>query len=166
MGTRPDPNWNRWVLQSVIDHYKTNVSDPNTVPFLVDGIDVRDEAWMNQPDRVELRVNGPDTKELSAGCWRLWVGVNIQFLSMMGQESKNRYDLETLVGLFMEYTDTPIPVYRLGTGVEDDATLIECLKPRRELSNAVRSVFFGQIDQDELMTQAQIDARYEMLIQV
>lgn len=166
MGTRPDPNWNRWILQSIIDHYKTKVVDINSIPFLVDGVDTRDQTWMAQPDRVELRVSGPDTKELSARCWRIWVSVNLYFTSMMGQESKNRYDLENTVGLFLEYTDTVIPVYRLGTGAQDDDTLIGCLEPRRELPNAVRSVHFGQISPDELVKQAQIDARYEMYIQV
>lgn len=166
MATRPNPNWNRWILQSIIDHYKTNVVDPNSIPFLVDGVDIRDQTWMEQSDRVELRVNGPDTKELSARWWRIWITVNLYFTSMMGQESKNRYDLENTVGLFLEYTDTVIPVYRLGTGVDDDDSLVGCLEPRRELPNAVRSVHFGQINPDDMIKQSQIDARFEMQFQV
>jgi hypothetical protein len=161
----PDPNWNRWILQSIIDHYKTNVVDPNTITFLVDGIDLRDNTFMTAPERVELRINGPDTKELSKSCWRLWVNINIFFTVSMGQEATNRYSLETLVGLFLEFTDTNIPIFRFGTGPGDDSSLVGCLEPRREISNSVRSVYFGQISAEETLKQAQIDGRYEMIVQ-
>lgn len=165
----PNPHWTRWIISSVADYFKVNVATPLSLPFLVEGLDDRDEAFEQAPDRAELRYNGPFTRELSKGYWRLWFDVNILVTSNMDGAVKNRYSLEINLGKFHEYADTCIPIYRYGDPAqtaENDDSLLGHLSPRSGKNDSVRSLHFGQVSKIDRIKQAQVDARYIMYLNV
>lgn len=163
----PNPHWTRWIISSVADHFKVNVATPLSLPFLVEGIDDRDDSFEQAPDRAELRYNGPFTQELSKGYWRIWFDVNILVTSNLDGAAKNRYTLEINLGKFHEYADTCIPIYRYGDpaqAAENDDTLLGRLLPRSGRNDSVRSLHFGQVHKTDRIKQAQVDARYYMYL--
>lgn len=161
----PNPHWSRWITASIADYFKTNVATPLTLPFLVEGVDDRDEAFEQAPDRAELRINGPFTQEQSKGCWRIQVDVNILVTSNMDGAVKNRYTLEINAGKFHEFADTCIPIFRFGDptqSAENDDSRLGKLSPRSGKNDSVRIINFGQINKTDRIRQAQVDARYTM----
>lgn len=165
--TQPNPRWARWIKQSITKYFRTNVTTPASLPFLVDGIDMVTSAFTEAPDRAECRVNGPFTKEMSANYWRLWVDINVLVMSHMDESSKNIYTLEANAGLFHEAMDTCIPIYRLGDVIVDpqnDQSLLGYLRPRTDLKDSVKNLDFGQIDKTDRLREQQLDARYVMYV--
>lgn len=162
MATQPSPDWTRWVFASVTQHFATNVMAPNNLPFITEGIHERDTSFMESPDRAEIRINGPFARELSANYWRIWVDINIMVTSNFGNPSKDVYTLERNLGLIHEFADTYIPVKRYGNGVDDDESLLGCLRPRSEDRDSIRVIHFGQLDAVDRIKQAMVDARYVM----
>lgn len=154
-----DRNWTRWIHASVAKYLK-QVAVTNEIPVLIEGIDDRDQSFMEAPDRVEIRLTGPHSQELSRGYHRLYVDINVLVSSQMGDESKNVYDLDNILGLFHEAMDGAISIYRLGTGPDDDQSLLVCLNPRSGKNDSVRVIHFGQIEKTDRLKQGVVDARY------
>lgn len=162
MSTRPDPNWTRWVFASVAEHFSSNVFAPNNIPFIMEGIDERDEQFMTEEDRAEVRINGPWTSELSNDWWRIWVDINILVTSYFGSEDKDAYTLERNVGFVHEYADTTIPILKHGVGAGDDGSVLGCLRPRSGKNDSIRVIHFGQFSRVDRIKQSQVDGRYVM----
>ena len=164
MATQPNPNWTRWIFSSITEHFSSNVMVPNSIPYLTEGIDVRDDEFMSQSDRAEIRINGPFASEISDNYWRIWVDINLLVTSYFGEKTKDIYLTERIAGLIHEFADTKIPVYRYGTGVQDDGTLLGCLVPRSDKSDSVRVIHFGQVNKVDKIKQSQVDGRYVMYL--
>lgn len=162
MSSRPNPNWPRWIKSSIIEHFQVNVADVLGLPFLAEGVHVRDTAFMESEDRAEIRIWGPTTQENSANCWKLEVEINIHITSTIGGNTKDVYTLERNAGKFLEYANTSINIYRFGTGGDDDDTLLGCLSPRTRKNDSVKYIPFGQINPTDTLLQAQVDGKYEM----
>lgn len=167
--SKPNPRWNRWITSSIAKYLKTDVVDifSPPLPFLVEGIDDREDAFETAPDRAECRVNGPFTQEQSARYWRLWVDINVLLTSTMGEALKNKFTLEQNAGLFHEAMDTCIPIYRTGSPLadpENDGTLVGHLRPRKGRNDSVRTIHFGQINKVDRLRQAVVDGRYVMYV--
>lgn len=162
MSTRPDPNWTRWVFASVAEHFSSNVFTPNNIPFILEGIDERDDQFMTEQDRAEVRINGPWSSELSSNWWRIWVDINILVTSYFGGTDKDAYTLERNVGLIHEYADTTISVRKHGPGPGDDGSLLGCLRPRAGKNDSIRVIHFGQFSKTDRIKQSQVDGRYVM----
>lgn len=154
-----DRNWARWIHASVAKYLK-QVADDNDIPALVEGIEDRDQSFMEAPDRVEIRLNGPHSQELSRGYHRLYVDINVLLTSQMGGEGKNAYDLDARLGIFHEAMDGVISIFRVGTGPDDDQSLLVCLSPRSGKNDSVRVIHFGQIERTDRLKQGVVDARY------
>jgi hypothetical protein len=126
-------------MQASIGKYLKTVAETNTIPAILEGIDDRSPTFMESEDRVEIRINGPFTKELSAGYHRLYVDVNVLVNSMMGGVTKRAYTLDEILGVFHNAMDGAIAVYRFGTGPDDDAeSLLGCLTPRPGKNDSIR----------------------------
>lgn len=163
----PNPHWTRWIISSVADYFKVNVADALSLPFLVEGLDDRSDAFEQAPDRAELRYNGPWTQELSKGYWRLWFDVNILVTSNYDGAVKNRFQLEINTGKFHEYADRCIPIFRYGDPAqtaENDQTQLGHLSPRSGRNDSVRVLHFGQLSKVDRIKQSQVDARYYMYL--
>lgn len=164
MATRPDPDWTRWIFASITEHFSSNVMGPNSIPFITEGIHERDDKFMSENDRAEIRINGPFATELSSNCWRIWVDINVLVTSYFGGEQKDAYTLERNVGLIHEFADTSIPIKKFGSGVGDDGSLLGCLRPRSGKNDSIRVIHFGQLSKTDRLKQSQIDGRYVLYL--
>jgi len=143
-----------------VGKYLKQVATTNSIPVLIEGIDDRDSTFMEATDRVEIRLNGPFTQEISKGYHRIHVDINVLLSSHMEGQTKNAYQLDNNLGVFHNAMDGVIAVYRLGTGVEDDESLLMCLSPRPGKSDSIRVIDFGQIDKTDRIRQGVVDGRY------
>ncbi len=165
-----DPNLVRWVFASVAYALKA-VATENELAVLVEHLDERTAAFMQAPDRIEIRITGPFIQELSQGCFRVWVDANVLLESRFDGSRKNANDILKYAGLFLEAMSTPIAVWNYGNEegdyVDDDTptqVFIGCLLPRPGRNESIRVFNFGQTTQTDKMKQSMVDARYEMYL--
>lgn len=165
-----DPNLTRYVFASVAYALKAVATD-NDLAVLVEQLDERTEAFMKATDRIEIRITGPFTQEISKGCFRVWVDANVLLESRFDGSKKNANDILKYAGLFHEAMDTPIAVWNygkeLGDYVDSDPStqvFIGCLTPRPGKNESIRVFNFGQTTQTDKMKQSMVDARYEMYL--
>jgi hypothetical protein len=165
-----DPNWARWIFASVADCLKS-IATENDVPVLVEHLDERTDAFMRAEDRVEVRITGPFTQELSKGYHRIWVDANVLITSRYGGKGKNAYDILKIAGLYHEAMTLPIPVWNYGNEpgdfVEADPesqVFIGCLLPRPGKNDTARVFNFGQTDRTDKLKQSAVDARFVMYL--
>ena len=59
--------------------------------------------------------------------------------------------------------ETGIPIYKYGTGVDDDGTLLGCLEMDRTARNGIRIVNYGQVDKTARVRQVSVNGRFENL---
>lgn len=166
-----NPNWARWIFASVADALKS-IATTHNLAVLVEHLDERSDAFMQADDRVEIRITGPFSQELSKGCFRLWVDVNVLLTSRYGGAKKNALDILRFAGLFQEAMDSPIPVWNYGAQPGDyldsdpnTQVFIGCLLPRPGNSDSVRLFNFGQTDPTDKLKQSAVDARYVMYLE-
>lgn len=161
-----DVNWPRWVFASLATYLKQVAQDSNT-PAMVEGLDERSSEFMGATDRVEIRITGPDIRELSHNYWQLKVEANVLISSRFdGLGAKNRYSFTQIAGVFQMAMDAAIAVYRYGNRAGDDETLVGCLSPLSGRRDAVRVFHFGQINTTDGLRQSMIDAKYVMELSV
>lgn len=158
-----DENLARWIFQSLASHFNS-VADGISLLYFVDGIDERSNDTM-QENHVELRVTGPELKEVSNGYYNVKVVVNFLFTKNMDEVSADAFDLIQWTGVFANAMLQPIPIYRKGSGADDDDTLVGCLQVHKGRNDAVRVFHFGQLDKDTRIRQSEMDALYDMTFQ-
>lgn len=156
-----DANWPRWVQASVAYYFKTAANAQN-YESLVEGIDERTTEFMESDERLEIRVNGPDIREWSDDFWHFEVDVNILIHSYMGGSVPNAYSGVMMAGYMAQAASQVIPVYKYGSGVDDDQSLIGCLTLRRGLKESVSVYHFGEIDREHRLRQFAVDVSLEM----
>ena len=155
-----DKNLARWIFQSVAVHFKS-VADGISLPYFVEGIDERSDDTM-RVSHVELRVTGPELKEVSNGNYNLKVTINFLFTKNMDEASADAFDLIQWMGVFADEMLQPIAIYKLGDGLEDDGTLVGCIRVHHGRYEAVRIWHFGQLDRNTRLRQSEVDAVYGM----
>ncbi len=158
-----DPNWPRWVQASVADHFKV-AANAGSFISLVEGLDERTTAFQEAPERLEIRINGPFIIEMSRGYYNFEVGVNILIFSHMGGEISNAYSGTQMAGSMAESASQPISIFKYGTGVDDDQSLIGCLTLKRGSKESIKIFHFGEIDIINRLRQFGVDANLEMEI--
>jgi len=157
-----DENLARWIFISIAKHFEP-VASGISLPYFIEGIMERseDDIW---EDHVELRVTGPFTKEVSKDFYTVEVAINFLFTALMDMDGADAYRHLKWVGEFQKVMLEPVSIYKYGTGVDDDQTFIDCLRVKRNAADAVRSYLFGQISKDVRVTQAELDAMFEMTL--
>jgi len=159
-----NPNWARWVFASMATYLK-QVAQDNNVPALIEGVDERASAFMDASDRIEIRITGPYTRELSHNYYELSLDVNVLITSRFDGPDKNRYTPQKIAGIFQEAMDGAIAVYRYGDQPgDDDHALVGCLSPRSGRRDAVRVLHFGQLNATDRIRQSLVDCGYVMEI--
>lgn len=152
----------RWVLISVIQYIET-VASGLSLPVFVEGVDERTDD-NQRVDRVELRLHGPNVSERSNNYWKIDVRINLGFIKHMDLASADAYDIVTWAGTFADALLDPIPIYKRGTGVDDDDSLVGCLTVRNREPEAVMTWHFGQKSKDDRLRESEVDALYDMVI--
>ena len=155
-------NLSRWIFISVAKHFESTASGLS-LPYYVEGIHERTDDW-SRADHVELRITGPAVKEVSKNYFSIEVVINFLFTQLMDASCADVYNLQRWVGAFHALMVDPVPIYKYGTGVVDDQSLIGCLPPKSKSADAVRAYYFGQADKDTRVRQAELDAVYETFL--
>jgi hypothetical protein len=159
-----NPHWARWIFASVATYLK-QVAEEQQVPALVEGLDTRTNEFMEATDRVEIRITGPFTRELSRGYFDVRLEVNVMISSRFDGPEKNRYTFTDIAGAFHQAMDGAIAVYKFGNQPGDDEhALVGCLSPMSGRNDAVRVLHFGQVNTTDGLRQSMVDARYAMEI--
>jgi hypothetical protein len=157
-------NWARWIFASMATYLK-QIAVAQQLPVMVEGLDERTSQFMEASDRVEIRITGPFTRELSRNYYELRIDVNVLISNRFDGPDKNRYTFARLAGVFHEAMDGAIAVYKYGDQLGDDETaLVGCLSPLSGRNEAVRVFHFGQVNTTDGFTQSMVDARYVMHI--
>ncbi|CAL1125571.1 unnamed protein product [Cladocopium goreaui] len=151
------------ILQLSADHLLvlgSTASGDNDIPVIVEHLHERSAAFMQADDRVEIRITGPVTEELSKGYHRLLVDVNVLLTSRYGGIQKNGYQIITNAGLFHTALSQSIPVWNYGDesgdyqeGDPESQIFLGCLQPAR----AVKVYHFGQNDKTDKLKQTIVD---------
>jgi hypothetical protein len=149
-------------MSSIAVYFKT-VADALSLTYFVEGVDERESDTM-RVEHVELRVNGPFIREVSRNYWRVHIDVNILLMDYMDMSTENAYDINQWGGEFLAAMMEPIPIYRLGTGLNDDDSLVGCLTQRTGFAEPARLIHFGQISKEDRIRQAAVDGRFEMYL--
>lgn len=153
-----NPKWARWIHASIATYLKS-VASLNSIPSLVDGIEQRTAAFSEAPDKVEFRVNGPFTRELSENYYEAKVGINVLVSSTIGGPKKDAFRLDDILGLFHEALDEPIPVFDYSLTISDPGYQLGCLKLVQD-KLGLRVLHFGQIDPNDLVRQGMVSGNY------
>lgn len=153
-------NLARWIFQSIAKHFVATANGIS-LPYFVEGIDERSEDDM-RVSHVELRVTGPEVKELSNGYYHIKVVINFLFTKEMEMSGADAFDLIQWTGVFAQAMMAPIPIYKKGTGDDDDGSLVGCLRTGKGKNEMVRIFHFGQIKPDTRVRISEVDAVFSM----
>lgn len=153
-------NWPRWMQSSVAKHYK-DAATAMSWASLVEEIESRSNAFINSPQRLEIRQNGPFAKELSSNYWNFELDVHVLLTSHLGGSVGNAYDITTASGKIAA-ASVSIPVFKYGTGVDDDQSQIGCFTLRRGKTESIKIYHFGEIDKVNRVIQMAVDVRFEL----
>lgn len=148
----------RWIHASVATYLKAAcVADNCQLPVIIEGLDDRDDEYMKQSDRGEIRISGPFTKPFGSTQLQALVPANILITSRY-DKNKNAYIALDKLGVLLQAMSGPIPVFKYGNGVDDDADeQIGCLI----LDKSGVSIFqVGQLNTTDKVKQSLIDAKY------
>lgn len=147
-------HWPRWLLASLskwFDDHKDGLE------MYVEGDDANLSALA---DYMEFRTNGPIFEESSKGWWQFDVVVNILVVSKRNDQSL--HTLATNIGKVAAAFTTNIPVYKFGSGVDDNRdTLLGCLI----LQESITITQLGQVSPDIKELQAMVEGHYRMFIE-
>ena len=153
-----DPNWLRWIIASVTQHFATSLTAAGLY-LQVEGTDRRTDQIQ---DYAELRHDGPRFNELSKGYWR--IDLDLDVLVCSKTNDLNIYTPEIDVGNVLAAFNDEIAVFKLGNKPQDDPNVqLGCLT----LDNAngpIRVTNFGINREQVRLRQASVEATYRMYI--
>ena len=155
-------HWPRWVHASIATYMKA-VGNTEKVPTLISGVEDRTTEFDKQPDKVEIRVNGPHIYEPSKNYFRGEVAINVLITSNMG-ECKDRYFHDRILGFFFEALDAKIPIIRCGPDPDidtDEQLACLCLQDDSE-RDAIRMFRIDSADTNDRVRQAMLTATYNV----
>lgn len=154
-------SWPRWIFASVAAHFRDKLAEAK-LPLFVEG-QHRDTRKL--PDFAELRFEGPKTLNLSKGCWRLRIEINVLVQSVMNDT--NAHNIHENVGVVAGSFSDPISVYRKGNRPGDDQSFVGCLQLLQNSSTRdyLEINHFGQIEQKVNLQQATVEGHYFMLLE-
>jgi hypothetical protein len=150
------------VQASVGKYFKTlALAQTPVLPSLVEGVEDRTETFAAAPDKIEIRVNGPHTKDYGNSSYSK-VFVNLLLTHTIGGAGKNQYKHDTDIGIFYEAAGGPIPVYKLGSEDDDDLSHLGCLIAESGNNDYIRVNKFGQLEENTPLRQAMISVTYRL----
>lgn len=155
-----NPNWARWIMASSSVYFKA-ISDTIPLPFTVEGVNEKTIEELHA-DHAELRINGPHIIEMSKDFYDLKVDLNILLTDLMKETNENAYAIQLWCGVFQASMDGPIPIYKYGSELGDDSTLIGCLTARHGKYDATRVLHFGQVHKTDRIRQSVVDGKFHI----
>lgn len=154
-----DKNWDRWIFASISKEFNDN---RQTIPLFVEGQhrdDTQDKATL-----FELRIDGPNYTEVSKDCWRIDIEVNI--LVQAAMDNEDFHTIRKLCGIASAMFINNLPIFKFGDGVDDDDSLLSCMKLLQDVKGRerIQTSHFGQIDPSVKVQQSTVEGHYRMLL--
>jgi len=144
-------HWPRWVKSSIAKHFQTSL--PSEVKLVVEG-----ESDHPDVTRYELRIDGPNISETTKGRFTLTVYINL--LVQVEMTQSDLYAFDRILGEGLPCFTTSIPIYKYGSGVDDNGELLGCF-------DQITSVITERYDQESPkgLQCGTIEASYNLLIE-
>lgn len=150
-------NWPRWIFASITQHFGT-VTGYKT---FVEG-EPR-ETW-EEKDFIEIRVDGPYFVKLDSITWEAMIETNILVQSAI--DFKNLHRIHTMVGVVASAFDPAPQIFKYGSNVGDDQSLLGCLEllQNKQDRQILAISHFGQLAPDKLLQQATVEGHFKILL--
>ena len=151
-------NWPRWIFASVTNHFSST-----GYKTFVEG-EPRD-TW-EEKDFIEVRMDGPYFVQLDPVMWDAMIEVNILVQNAM--DFSNLHKIHTMCGVVASTFATTIQIFKYGTGILDDQSLLGCLQLLQDKSNRQLLIIshFGQVAPDKLLQQATVEGHFKITLNV
>ncbi len=150
--------WERWAKISIIKHFQA-ISGLAAIQFFVEGFERDTEA---QQEYIEIRIDGPNIKEFTKNCWRLFFEVNI--LIAVQENNENAYRGSELTGRVSSLFNECIMVKKYGTGAGDDQTHLSTLIRVNIGNEKIQVSHFGKIQPNTRLIMATVEGHYDMFL--
>lgn len=153
----------RWIKASLLKHFQEKVQKLGGVHLKIETVPYIDEngkVVTSLPQWSEFRLDGPFTKEPSRNYCNHRVEISLLVCTKV--QGKDLHAHEKNVGVVYSAFVNEIPVYRLGTGEDDNQALLGCFIIQMEEREAVIVSNFGQIEYDIKLTQSTVEGHYKM----
>jgi hypothetical protein len=148
-------DWERWCKSSILQHFDNGKGDTE---IYVEGFP---RATDTLADYLELRVDGPYTRENANDQWRLYFEVNLLVVVKINPEA-DAFRINRLTGRVSGLFTTIIEVKKYGNGVGDDGSLIGCLSLVPRNGERIQTSHFGKIRPDTDILQASVEGHYHI----
>jgi len=150
-----DSNWPRWIYASVTDHFASATS----YKTFVEG---EPRLTWSEKDFIEIRMDGPYFTQLDAAVWEAMIEVNILIQSAI--DFTNLHKIHTMTGIVAAAFIDGLQIYKYGTGLQDDQSLLGCLELLQNKKDRQLLVIshFGQLAPDKLLQQATVEGHFKI----
>jgi len=151
-------NWPRWIFASISKHLKA--LEPSDFKLYIEG---QTRNTRDLQNFFEFRMDGPKYQPMSKGHYEAYIEVNLLVQSVM--DDKDYHKIHRYVGLCATYLDgaDPIPIYKLGNGIDDDQSFIDCLNlTAGDGGERLVIAHFGIVDPKVRLEQASVEAHYRI----
>lgn len=150
-----DPNLVRWIFASTTKHFDSNRQG---LPLDIEGFERQTKAQ----NSLEFRLNGPDFQQVSKGYLLVEIEINILVTTLKNDKDAHRQARSTGIAV-AAFTDN-ISVFKLGTGAEDDQSLLGCLSLQTNDRDKIIVTDFGPVTGMDHVLQATVEGRYKMTL--
>lgn len=161
---RPQPQIDRWCFASVSKHFVDKAAEYNALyPDLAIKIEGEDDPPEKRSQRqiIEIRMDGPEQKELSRDYWHLRVEINILISTKSNDE--DFHDHRELCGFVASWFDRCIEVRKYGNRLSDDPNVVVgTLVLDHGFREKTALAHFGQVDPATRLVQSTCEGHYDM----
>lgn len=145
-------NWPRWIHASFAKHFD---SKKGVYHLFIEGQE-RNTSGLEQ--WAEFRIDGPFTIEWSKNYFHLDVEINILMMTLY--DELDLYKHQRIIGQFYGAFEPCIPMFKFGTGPDDDQSQFAIMKIRHAFRERIVQSNFGDIQSDVRMTQNTLEGHY------
>jgi len=147
----------KWVFASVCKHFTDNISG---ITLYIEGLD-RNTYGLS--DWCELRLDGPNIREVSKNLLKINAEVNILIATHIDVENLY-HETENINKVIQAYID--FDIYKYGNNSDDTGDLIGRFKllPLDDLRDKLQITRFGILGPALTLMQTTTEGHYEMLV--
>ncbi len=154
----------RWIRQSAYKYFDSLDRVDSSLKIESDNIQGKVPMYFEGLKRdgtphtvIELRLDGPDTIELSRGYFRLDIEVN-HIISVV-QDEQDQFAYDKVKGIAaVQHAD--FSIFSLGSGPDDLKEFLFCMKLRQDLPEPVVCIDYGVVNEKTRLSQGSVTAKY------
>ena len=148
----------KWVFSSCAKHFEDNISGITT---FVEGAQERDLS--GQSSWAEIRIDGPDIKEVSKNTYIIESGISILVATHFSPTAPLNHAINVgrAVAAFTDFY-----IYKYGSDSDDTGVVLEVfrLEPLANNADRIHIANMGQIDPAIKLLQTTVESHYRMVI--